>query len=712
MPIGLFSGGVGTQPLQIQLSGAQANAAAVQALIRRLSYSNVADDLANGNRSFNLRLDPPGGNSAPSVAATRAIAVTGINDAPVLLKTLVLYDATTTAPPDNRQAAPGGPWLFYQDSTAYVSGEASRSTTQGKTTLTTDIAAFAGFSNYNVVPRLFPARIDSDLVNPLFPVLDRTQGYTLSFAAKLLEDSFDANSADENQDGLKDHNGFNVVLLSSDSRGIELSFDKTSIWADEDGTTQADPSLEPDSSPRDNARTFFVQAESARFDTTQFTQYDLSIRGERYQLYANAQPLLSGRLRDYSAFKSSPFTFLGSQITPPNPYAKPNLIFLGDNSRAAGATVELSAIAISTALPSGQLNLPAASPVPPLRVEDADNNNPTLTTTLTTSSGTLTVGSAPGGLGSDQIRGNGSSTVTLTGTPAPLNATLAQAVSASGAPAGTNPSLSVQIREASPELPPEQLGQLSFVSGKQQIRIENGQFQSESLQPLIRDPHWQVQASGAISGGAAPEVIWRHLKTGQVVLWEDLNTRAIELPAVTDRNWSIKGTGQFDQDGNRDLLWYNNRTDEAVVWYMNASSQVRDRTILTQPSSTLEGYELEGCGDFDGNGSVDLLWVNGAGQAAMTTITLGSGVMGNAVAIVVPSPLTPTSVPFACNDTGSDGASICIAPLMVQGIGDYDGDGRDDLALGYGGTIQTVWLMNGTLAPRAIGIDPFGLIID
>lgn len=374
--------------------------------------------------------------------------------------------------------------------------------------------------------------------------------------------------------------------------------------------------------------------------------------------------------------------------------------------------MELSAIAISTALPSGQLNLPAASPVPPLRVEDADNNNPTLTTTLTTSSGTLTVGSAPGGLGSDQIRGNGSSTVTLTGTPAPLNATLAQAVSASGAPAGTNPSLSVQIREASPELPPEQLGQLSFVSGKQQIRIENGQFQSESLQPLIRDPHWQVQASGAISGGAAPEVIWRHLKTGQVVLWEDLNTRAIELPAVTDRNWSIKGTGQFDQDGNRDLLWYNNRTDEAVVWYMNASSQVRDRTILTQPSSTLEGYELEGCGDFDGNGSVDLLWVNGAGQAAMTTITLGSGVMGNAVAIVVPSPLTPTSVPFACNDTGSDGASICIAPLMVQGIGDYDGDGRDDLALGYGGTIQTVWLMNGTLAPRAIGIDPFGLIID
>ncbi|MEP7189390.1 MAG: PEP-CTERM sorting domain-containing protein [Roseiflexaceae bacterium] len=149
-------------------------------------------------------------------------------------------------------------------------------------------------------------------------VLDRAIGYTVSFTVQVeLEDHA---GSDKNSDGTEDRAGFSLIVLSSDTRGIELGFWKDRIWAQEDGATE--PPL-------------FTQAEGAPFDTQSArVGYVLAVLGDSYALSSNGTPILSGRLRDYTAFNDIP-----------DPYETPNLIFLGDDTSSASAKISLAYVA-------------------------------------------------------------------------------------------------------------------------------------------------------------------------------------------------------------------------------------------------------------------------------------------------------------------------------------------------------------------------------
>ncbi|MFN8501645.1 hypothetical protein [Kouleothrix sp.] len=153
------------------------------------------------------------------------------------------------------------------------------------------------------------------------PVLDRRAGYALHFTVQLLAE--DHAPSDKNGDGSGDRAGFSVIALSSDTRGIELGFWLDQVWAQEQGA--AEPP----------AGTLFTHAEHARFDTSRMASYTLMVRDDAYALSSNGQVLLTGRLRDYTAFEG-----------PVNPYRTPNFIFLGDDSGSASALVRLAYAAL------------------------------------------------------------------------------------------------------------------------------------------------------------------------------------------------------------------------------------------------------------------------------------------------------------------------------------------------------------------------------
>ncbi|MEP7134154.1 MAG: hypothetical protein ABI904_04395 [Chloroflexota bacterium] len=80
--------------------------------------------------------------------------------------------------------------------------------------------------------------------------------------------------------------------------------------------------------------------------------------GDTYTLTANAIPLLTGPLRDYSAFTGFP-----------DPYEAPNFLFLGDNTTSAQARVRLRFVSVTGTEPvvptsSGATSLPTASSTP------------------------------------------------------------------------------------------------------------------------------------------------------------------------------------------------------------------------------------------------------------------------------------------------------------------------------------------------------------
>lgn len=315
--IGTYRGGIGSEDLIVTLT-TNASAEAVQALLRTIAYRNVAENLQSGSRTVEVSLED--GDGSISSVATQLITVTGTNDAPLIGQSVVLYDGSLTTLPTTQgleYVATGG----------------------------TETAITGGVELNTTGNALFSAGYFSDPT--LTPTLDRTTGYTISFSAQIL-DEFRTASANKNNDGKDDRAGFSVLAVSSDGVGaIELGFWDDQIWAQEDGTTQVNPAAQPvDGNAADDALTLFTQAESVAFATTTLVNYDLTIYQNTYSLFANDTLVLSGDLRNYTAFSGTP-----------DPYQTPNLIFLGDNTTSAVAAVRLTNVAVTTYTPPATVTL-------------------------------------------------------------------------------------------------------------------------------------------------------------------------------------------------------------------------------------------------------------------------------------------------------------------------------------------------------------------
>jgi len=175
-----------------------------------------------------------------------------------------------------------------------------------------DFNIYAGYSNYTSNP-FSPTPVDAG-----FPALDSTSGYSVSFNMQLLEES----RTNQNRAG------FSLIVTSEDfTKAIELGFQKTSettgnIFAQGEGAN------------------LFLAQENVAFNTNEATQYTLSVLGNSYQLLANGTQILTGALRDYSAFAPP----LGIA----DPYELSSHIFLGDNTTSARGRFLLGQVAVET----------------------------------------------------------------------------------------------------------------------------------------------------------------------------------------------------------------------------------------------------------------------------------------------------------------------------------------------------------------------------
>jgi|tagenome__1003787_1003787.scaffolds.fasta_scaffold20885749_2 hypothetical protein len=233
-----------------------------------------------------------------------ARAAASVANAPV-----VLYNAALGTTPDKQgfqyQAINGAnPFVPPAATQVYANG----ATTLDTTTQKNDLAGYAA-------------------ATPDVPVLDRSLGYSVDFAVQIQQE--DHAGSDRNGDNIDDRAGFSLIVLSSDKKGVELGFWKDEIWIQNDGT--AEPP----------GGTLFTHGEGATFDTnTDLISYTLSIKGDSYSLSSGGAAILSGTVRDYTAWEAPP------QV-PTNPYRTPNLIVLSDDSTSASAKIKLTYIGVT-----------------------------------------------------------------------------------------------------------------------------------------------------------------------------------------------------------------------------------------------------------------------------------------------------------------------------------------------------------------------------
>ena len=188
-------------------------------------------------------------------------------------------------------------------------------------------AAYAGYDNHGAtitpVGAGFPPPIQvttGALVNPAFPVLDRSAGFNLSFTFRI---------QDEDHSGNSNRAGFSVTLLDSEHKGVEIGFQNDRIFAQNDGTLGT------------NLFTAGEQTSAAGHIAAlgAFNNWNLSINSSGYSLTRAGSLVLSGALRDYSAY-----TGLGEDA-----YRTANFLFVGDNTTSAGAITTLQYLAIGPA---------------------------------------------------------------------------------------------------------------------------------------------------------------------------------------------------------------------------------------------------------------------------------------------------------------------------------------------------------------------------
>ena len=214
--------------------------------------------------------------------------------------TITLYDGSSGVTPSTYNSP--NPYLNF------FGNGGSQTASGGVTTLNTSQQILAGYSNYN--PNL------TSFVNPLFPILNRNAGYTLSFTMKL-------NSQTNNN---PNRAGFNALILGSDKKGIEIGFKQSDIFA-------YNNSANLQAGERSTNLTGLIST---------LNTYNLNILGNNYTLKNNSNTLLTGLLRDYTGVvnPNNPLTYV---------YGTSNFLFLGDDKSTIGASVDIKNISLTTA---------------------------------------------------------------------------------------------------------------------------------------------------------------------------------------------------------------------------------------------------------------------------------------------------------------------------------------------------------------------------
>jgi Trypsin len=186
---------------------------------------------------------------------------------------------------------------------------------------------------------------------------------------------------------------------------------------------------------------------------------------------------------------------------------------------------------------------------------------------------------------------------------------------------------------------------------------------------------WEIQGVGDFDNDGHSDILWRHV-SGQLAIWfkGDLAGAAYpgweNYPWPVELAWQVQGVGDFDGDARADILWRHSN-GQVSIWFMDGGVRVGDSFPGGQDPSLF--WKIQAVGDFDGNLRADILWRDANG---LLGIWFGG-------------------------ETGFDAPSYNNVPgpvdlsWQVQGVGDFDHDGRDDILWRQSNGQVAIWLMDG-----------------
>jgi hypothetical protein len=212
------------------------------------------------------------------------------------------------------------------------------------------------------------------------------------------------------------------------------------------------------------------------------------------------------------------------------------------------------------------------------------------------------------------------------------------------------------------------------------------------------EPGWALVGLSDLTGDGVGDLLWQHVNGAVRLLRWNQALRAPDAVQVNglqvdDPNWRIVATGDFSGDGKADILWHHQGSGLLFVWFMSANGGQAaivggDFIRFGGVPLNIDTWQVVGTGDFDGNGTRDIVWQHPDGNIAAWAM--------NGPAL-----------------TGAYWIGDVLPQWRIRAVKHYAGDARDDVLFQNSSTGELfVWrregngiVPHGSLAPGAVPPD-------
>ena len=210
----------------------------------------------------------------------------------------------------------------------------------------------------------------------------------------------------------------------------------------------------------------------------------------------------------------------------------------------------------------------------------------------------------------------------------------------------------------------------------------SGGFTSNDANAFVNLPtSWHVAGTGDFNGDGKDDIVWRN-DNGSFTEWlaktdgsGGFSSNDASAWNVVPTSWHVVGTGDFNGDGKDDVLWRND-SGAFTEWLANGSGNggfsSNDANAWNMVPTS---WHVVGTGDFNGDGKDDVLWRNDNGSFT-EWLANANGTGGL---------------------TSNDASAFTNVPTSwhVAGTGDFNGDGKDDIIWRNDNGSFTEWLAKG-----------------
>jgi hypothetical protein len=135
-----------------------------------------------------------------------------------------------------------------------------------------------------------------------------------------------------------------------------------------------------------------------------------------------------------------------------------------------------------------------------------------------------------------------------------------------------------------------------------------------------------------LNGDRGADLLWYNGYTGAVSGWLINGSRILRVTSYgtnpLNSGWTPIALKDASGDGRADLLWYNANTGGVATWLINGESV--SKSLSYGKLAPTDGWTPMGLDDFNGDGRIDIIWINAFTNATRTWLLNSSGILKTA----------------------------------------------------------------------------------